>query len=222
MSGPPITVLIADDHPVVRSGIRSMLEEAPDVTVVGEASGGEEAIALVQSLRPDVLLLDMEMGTLSGVEVARRLQGSGSPVRILALSAYTSEHYIFGLLAAGAAGYLTKAEAPRVILDAVRGVARGEEGWLSRKAMAQVMRRSRGGDEPDAEGSGPRLDTLSDRERQVLRLIAAGHPNDEIAATIHIAVGTVKNHVTNIYSKLGVRSRAEAVALAWQSGLMDD
>src|SRR5947207_4195665 len=138
-----IRVVLVDDHPVVRAGIRHLLEQAPDLTVAGEASDGVEALHLAAELAPDVLLLDMELPGLSGVEVARRLQAAGSPVRVLALSAHDDPQYIFGLLTSGAAGYLTKDEAPQTIVEAVRGVARGEKGWLSRRVTAKVMQRER-------------------------------------------------------------------------------
>ena len=120
----PIRVALADDHPVVRIGVRSMLEKAPDIVVVGEASDGAGALCLVAELAPDILLLDVEMPGMTGIEVARRLQASGSPVRILALSAYDDAQYIAGLLASGAAAYLTKDQAIEMIVDAVRGVAK--------------------------------------------------------------------------------------------------
>ena len=139
-----IRVVLAEDHPVVREGIRTLLERALDLVVVAEASDGQEALRLVEEMAPDVLLLDMEMPGLTGVEVARRLQAARSPVRILALSSHDDDQYIFGLLEAGAAGYLLKEEAPEAIVAAVRGVARGEVGWLSRSVAQKVMRRMEG------------------------------------------------------------------------------
>ena len=123
-----IRVVIADDHPVMRDGIRNLLDKAIDIEVAGEAGDGVEALRLVEELDPDVLLLDMELPGLKGVEVAQRLQASGAAVRILALSAYNDEEYIRGLLASGAAGYLLKEEIPGTIVEAIRGVARGERG----------------------------------------------------------------------------------------------
>jgi DNA-binding NarL/FixJ family response regulator len=144
----PIRVALADDHQVVRIGVRTMLEKAPDIVVVGEASDGAGALCLVAELAPDILLLDVEMPGMTGIEVARRLQASGSPVRVLALSAYDDAQYIAGLLASGAAGYLTKDEAIELIVDAVRGVARGEQGWLSAR-----VRSSAGKAAPGVRGS---------------------------------------------------------------------
>lgn len=135
-----IRVVIADDHAIMRVGIRNILSRSNEIIVIGEASNGQEAIDLVHELAPDVLVLDMEMPIMDGVEVARRLQADNSPVRILVLSAYDDRQYILEMLNMGAAGYLIKDEAPEVIVDAVQGVARGEKGWISRKAAVRVQR----------------------------------------------------------------------------------
>ncbi len=134
----PITVVLADDHVVVRIGIKNLLSHSDDISVIGEASNGLEAIEKVNELKPDLLLLDMEMPELDGVEVARQLRDTHSETRILALSAYNDKQYILSMLEQGAAGYLTKDEAPGTIVEAVRGVANGERGWLSRKAAARL------------------------------------------------------------------------------------
>src|SRR5512145_2770673 len=174
---------------------------------------------MAQTLQPDVLLLDMELPGLKGTEIAQRLRQQRSPVRILGISAHDDEGYIFGLLMQGAAGYMTKDDALTAIGEAVRGVARGEVGWFSRRVMAKVMQRNFG----EAAVTPPdQTVVLSLRERQVLQLVAQGEANEQIAQILKIADGTVKNHVTNIYSKLGVRTRAEAVAWAWKQGIMDD
>lgn len=133
-----IRVILADDHVVVRIGIRNLLSRSPDITVVGEASNGLEAIQLVDELEPDVLLLDMEMPIMDGVEVARQLRKKKSPVHVLALSAYNDKQYILSMFDQGAAGYLTKDEAPENIIEAVRGVAAGQQGWMSRKVAARL------------------------------------------------------------------------------------
>lgn len=207
-----LRVVLADDHPVMRSGIRVLLETAPDIAVVGEAGGGIEALRLVVDLVPDVLLLDMEMPDLSGVEVARQLKAAGSPVRILALSAYDDGHYILELLAIGASGYLTKEEAPEAIIDAVRGVARGEEGWLSRRAAASIAAWTR----RDQAGSA----LLTERETEVMHLLARGWTNNHIAEELNLSERTVRFHLRNIYDKLGVDSRGEAIAWAFREGLV--
>ncbi len=206
-----IRVLLADDHPVVREGLRRRLEGAPDITVLAEASNGVEALRLAEELTPDVLLLDMEMPGLSGVEVARRLRAAGSAVRVLALSAYRDEAYIYGLLEAGAAGYLLKDEMMESIVTAVRGVAQGEEGWFSRPVAEQVARWAVSG-VPERKRSS--LTSLTKREQEVLALMVQGLNNAEIAEVLTITEPTVKFHVGNIYRKLGVRSRVKAIRVA--------
>lgn len=213
----PVRIVLTDDHPVVAAGIRALLEQASDLVVVGEASDGVTALQLVASLVPDVLLLDLELPGLSGVEVARQLRAAGSSVRVLALSAHDDPQYIFGLLACGVAGYLTKDEVPQAIVEVVRGVARGETGWLSRRIMAKVVRREQAVHQ--AESSS--LTSLSVREQQVLRLVARGQDNEEIAETLGISPGTVRTHVATIFSKLDIHKRSDAVAWAWAHGLGD-
>jgi DNA-binding NarL/FixJ family response regulator len=207
-----IRVILADDHPVVRTGIRSLLEKAEDIVVVAETGNGSEVFDLVRQLTPDVLLLDMEMPGLSGVEVAMRLREQDAPVRVLALSAYDDEEYIRNLLLHGAAGYLTKEEATEIIIDAVRGVARGEQGWFSRRAIAQLSALTRHESHPVKE--------LSNRERDVLRLVAAGKTNLEIGHTLGISEKTVEKHIGAVFTKLQVSSRVEAAVLAVQQGLV--
>ena len=201
-----IRVLMIDDHPIVRSGIRMLLEKAGDIEVVGEAERGDDAVGLLKRLKPDVLLLDMEMPGKTGVEVAREVEAARLPVRVLALSAHDDEEYIMNLLANGAAGYLTKEEALDTIVDAVHGVANGEEGWLSRRAAARMatMTRKRQRDIID----------LTDREEEVLKLVAEGWTNNRIATELTLSERTVRFHLTNIYDKLGVTSRAEAISWA--------
>jgi DNA-binding NarL/FixJ family response regulator len=206
-----LRVVLTDDHPVVRSGIRSLLERAPDIVVVGEANNGYEALTQVDELKPDVLLLDMEMPDLTGVDVARRLKEAGSPVRVLALSAYDDEQYIIELLSCGAAGYLTKEEALDTIVEAVRGVARGEEGWLSRRAAARMAAWTRR-EETDRV-------RLTEREAEVLRLLARGWTNNLMAEELSLSERTVRFHLRNIYDKLGVNTRGEAIAWALKEGL---
>lgn len=202
-----IRVLLIDDHPIVRSGIRMLLEQAGDIEVVGEANHGIDAVALVKRLTPDVVLLDMEMPGKTGVEVARELKNAKAPVRILALSAYDDEQYILNLLMEGAAGYLTKEEALDTIVDAVRGVARGEEGWLSRRATARIATAR------VKERTKDVID-LTERESEVLTLLKKGWSNSRIAEELYLSERTVRFHLTNIYDKIQVSSRAEAISWA--------
>jgi two-component system, NarL family, response regulator DegU len=207
-----IRVLLAEDHPVVRSGIRNLLEKSPGIKVVGEASNGEEALKMVQDIQPDILLLDMEMPKLRGIEVAKILRASGSPVRILVLSAYDDKQYILELLANGAAGYLTKEEAPEAIIEAIRGVAKGQEGWVSRRVGAHIARWMR------HEESGELQ--LTSREIDVLRLVVEGKTNQEIGHQLEISEKTVEKHLEGVFSKLGVTSRVKAAVQAVREGLI--
>lgn len=201
-----VRVLMIDDHPIVRSGIRMLLEQSGDIDVVGEAERGDDAVGLIKRLKPDVLLLDMEMPGKSGVEVAQEVEAARLPVRVLALSAHDDEEYIMNLLANGAAGYLTKEEALDTIIDAIHGVANGEEGWLSRRAAARMatMTRKKQRDLVD----------LTEREEEVLKLVADGWTNNRIATELTLSERTVRFHLTNIYDKLGITSRAEAISWA--------
>ncbi len=211
----PIRIVLADDHPLMRAGIRGELEKADDIHIIGEASDGKEALRMVEALTPDILLLDVEMPGMTGVEVARHLQKTESPVMVLALSAHDDEQYIFGLLESGAVGYLVKEEVPETILEAVRGVAHGEEGWLSRRITAKVMR----GRKTQVKSNSNVHTLLSSREIDVLRCIAQGMDNQQVASSLFISESTVKSHCNNIYTKLGVRNRVQAAAWAWQRGL---
>jgi DNA-binding NarL/FixJ family response regulator len=206
-----ISVVLADDHPVTRAGIKRFLVNAVDIDVVGEASTGEEALKLVEELSPDVLLLDMELPDLKGVTVAKRLKESNSPVHILALSTYNNKQYIFGLLSIGAAGYLTKEEVPETIVEAVRGVARGEQGWVSRKVAAVMS--------TWAQDDVSQPSDLTDREMQVLHGVVDGKTNQEIGLDLGISQKTVEKHLESVYSKMKVASRVEAAVMAVRQGL---
>ena len=172
-----IRVVLVDDHPVVRSGIRGLLEQADDINVVGEASTGEEAISLLENMAVDVILLDVEMPGMNGIEVAKHLTEIGASAKVLALSAYDEEAYIDGLLTSGAAGYLTKEEALHRIVEAVRGVAHGEDGWMSRRVTAKIIRQRASGDRDP-------LTDLSEREIDVVRLLAQGMTNGQMALSL--------------------------------------
>ena len=199
----PVTLVVADDHPVFRAGIRDALEKGGRVEVVGEASDGAEALKLVRRYRPDVLLLDMNMPEVSGPEVAEALRDDPEAPRILALSAYNDSAYIHGLLEAGAAGYITKDQHPTAIREAVLAVHRGEGRWF-----VPIPKK------PEV------LSPLTGREHEVLVLMARGLDNVEIGERLRIAENTVRNHLAAVYSKLGVGSAREAVAWAWENGIV--
>jgi len=207
-----IRVVLADDHPVVRTGIRNLLGRSPDIQVVGEASTGEDALRLVDELTPDVLLLDMEMPGLKGVEVAQKLHEAGTAVRILALSAYDDKQYIQELLENGAAGYLTKEEAPDTIIDAIRGVSQGEQGWVSRRVAAQMSVWMREEEQDSTK--------LTNRELEVLRLVVEGKTNQGVGLALGISEKTVEKYLEAVFSKLGVSSRVEAAVFAVREGLV--
>ena len=207
-----IKVLLVDDHPVVRSGIRTLIEQVPDIDVIGEASTGAEALKMTRELIPDVLLLDMEMPDISGNQVANQLLKEGSPVRILALSAHDDKQYIQELLSIGAAGYLVKEEVPEAIIEAVRGVARGEQGWVSRRIAAQLSNWMRDDVNEKTE--------LTPREIEVLRTVVDGKTNQEIGLILGISEKTVEKHLEGIFTKLGVASRVEAAVLAVREGFV--
>ncbi len=213
-----IKVLLADDHPSLRAGIRQRLEREEDIQVVGEAATGADVLRLVDQTQPHVLVLDMQMPDISGAEVARRLREDGAAVRILALSAHGDLHYISRLLESGASGYLLKHEPLETIVAAVRGVANGEEGWLSRDVAASLMKQRRAAMVADDDP----LTSLSEREREVLVLIARGHTNQQIAEELFISENTVKKHVNSIYAKLETENRAGVAAFAWRRGLVDE
>ena len=206
-----IRVLIVDDHPIVRDGIRRLVEQAADVFVAGEAESGREALKMVEELQPDLMLLDLEMPDMSGVEVARRVRNRRLPVRILALSAYDDPQYIRGVLQTSAAGYLLKDEASEQILEAIYGVWRGQEGWLSRRVAALVA----GWTREDVVDYG-----LTDRELQVLSAVVDGKTNQEAGLALGISDKTIEKHLESIFSKLGVSSRVEAAVLAVREGLL--
>ena len=204
-----IRVLLADDHPTLRLGLRVLLDQAPDVEVVGEAEEGEEALAQIEALQPDVAVLDCKLPGLSGMEVAAAIVSKGLPVRVLALSAYDDERYLQGMLKAGAVGYLLKEEAPPNIVAAVRAAARGEQRWTA----DQLARARRWQEEVEAM-----WERLTEREREVLALVAERKSNKEIAQTLSVSERTVEFHMSNILDKLRLSSRVEAAVWAKEHG----
>jgi len=201
-----IRVLIADDHPIVCKGIRNLLDPAVGISVVGEASSGAQTLQMIEDLKPDVVLLDMELPDMNGVEVLKKILESGYPGKILGLSSYDDREYISQLLALGASGYLIKDEVPDTIIEAVRGVARGETGWVSRGVAAKLSQMLQD------EETGSK--NLTSREMDVLHLVVDGKTNAEIAISLGISAKTVEKHLDSIYKKMGVASRVEAAVMA--------
>ncbi|MER7515154.1 response regulator transcription factor [Streptomyces sp. NPDC126499] len=208
MSATPVRILLCDDHAVVRAGLLALLGSAPDIEVVGEAGSGEEAVAMAAHLRPDVVLMDLQLGAgIDGVEATRRIAPTG--VHVLVLTTYDTDADITRAIEAGATGYLLKAERPEELFAAIHSAAQGRT-TLSPPVASRVMDRMRG-------AAGP---SLTDRERDILGQLAHGLGNREIARALFISEATVKTHLGRIYAKLGVDTRAGAVAVAKEQRLL--
>jgi DNA-binding NarL/FixJ family response regulator len=212
-----IRVLLADDQELVRSGFRLILELAEGIEVAGEASDGRETVRLAKELQPDVVLMDVRMPELDGIEATRRLRQAGVDSRVLVLTTFDLDEYVYEAMRAGASGFLLK-DAPREqLVNAVRTIARGE-ALLAPAITQRLIERFVA--QPPANHTTPALADLSARELEVLRLIARGLSNAEIAATLIVGEATVKTHVARILRKLDIRDRVQAVVLAYESGLV--
>ncbi len=210
-----ISLLITDDHALVRQGIRAFLELQPDLTVIGEADSGKAAVRMAAELAPDVVLMDLVMPGIGGVEATRQVKQVSPHTQIIVLTSYHEDEYIFPALRAGALSYVLKDIGPDELADTVRKAARGES-MLHPRVASRVVQELRG-----ARRDTPNLFTeLSDRELEVLRLIADGLSNAEIASKLVISEKTVKGHVSNILGKLHMMDRTQAAVLAWQEGLV--
>jgi DNA-binding NarL/FixJ family response regulator len=207
-----IRVAIADDHRVVRVGLEQLLATFDDVTLVGSASGGEEAVTMCASVAPDVLLLDLSMPDLDGVEVTRRLAGAGSETRVVVFTSFSDRERIVQALDAGAIGYLLKDAEPDEIHSAIRAAARGEAPLTPKAAAALLAERS----------SRPAAVELTGREREVLSLVVAGLANKQIARRLGISEKTVKGHLTNLFQRIGVADRTQAALWAERTGALRD
>ncbi|HEV8174536.1 MAG TPA: response regulator transcription factor [Actinoplanes sp.] len=216
-----IRVLLADDQTLIRAGFRVLVESAPDLEVVGEATTGREAVAMARSLRADVVLMDIRMPELDGIEATRLITADEdmAGVRVLILTTFEVDENVLRALRAGASGFLSKGVEPADLLDAIRVVAAGE-ALLSPKATRSLIARFLDQPEPGAIPTPARLDGLTDREREVLSLVAAGLSNDEIAERLYVSPLTAKTHVNRAMTKLGARDRAQLVVIAYQSGLV--
>jgi DNA-binding NarL/FixJ family response regulator len=214
-----ITVVIVDDHPIVRAGLRAVLGAAYDISVVGEGATAADALRLAAESQPDVLVLDVNLPDGSGMDVARELCTQGTHPAILILTVHRDPQTVFGLLECGAVGYVLKDEALETLAHAVRAVAQGES-WLSPAVASQVVRRAvkQEASYPEAKLFG--IPNLTPAELRVLRLLAEGRDNAAIADTLVVTKRTVQNHISNLYGKLGVTSRTEAMLYAIQHGLV--
>jgi len=211
----PITVMIVDDHEMVRRGACSYLEAQPDISVVAQASSGEEAVRLAQEFIPDVVLMDLVMPGMDGVEATRRVKNASPRTQIVILTSFHQDEYIFPALQAGAISYMLKDVKASELLEAIRRAARGE-ATLHPKIAARVIKTFQSLDSTEANP----FTALTERELEVLKFIAKGYPNDRIAEQLVISVGTVKGHVSNILSKLHLVDRTQAAAYAWQEGIV--
>jgi DNA-binding NarL/FixJ family response regulator len=211
-------ILIADDQAMVRGGLRLILEDQPDLTVVGEAADGAEAVTLARRLRPDVSLIDIRMPRLDGIEVTRALAGPDvpDPLRVVIVTTFDLDEYVYGALRAGAAGFILKDAGPALLVEAVRAASTGD-ALISPSITVRLIKHLAPANAPAAaEPAVP----LSERETEVVRAIARGRTNHELAADLFISLSTVKSHLASIQMKLALRNRVEIVAWAWESGLV--
>jgi DNA-binding NarL/FixJ family response regulator len=216
------TVLIVDDQPLQRLGFRMLIDSNPDTSVVGEAGHGAEAVRRTAELRPDVVLMDIRMPGMDGIEATRRIVSSGSRSRVLALTTFDLDAYAYGALRAGASGFLLKDALPEELLAGIRAVALGDAvvaPALTRRLLTAFVDR---GPEQNAPGSArnPRLAGLTQREHEVLEAMARGLTNGEIAERLVLSESTVKTHVSRVLSKIGARDRVHAVIIAYETGLV--
>lgn len=213
-----IRVLICDDHTILREGIRLLLNAQPDMEVVAEAVDGREAVDKAAECKPDVILMDIAMPLLNGLEATRQIRRDNPNARVLVLTMYESDEYIAQMLEAGAAGYVLKKVAGSELVYAIRSVSQGEAFLypsITKRLVEDYLRRVESGQERDS------FDGLTDREREVLQLIAEGHTNKEIANVLSLSVRTVQNHRAHIMEKLGMHDRGELIKYAIQKGIIE-
>ncbi len=215
----PLRVLIADDHPLFRSGLRALLGAVPDTTVASEATTGEEAVALATELQPDVVVMDLQMPGISGIDATRRILGQSPRVGVLVVTMFEDDYSVFAAMRAGAKGYVLKDTDEDDILHAIRAVGRGEA--IFSPAVARRVIDFLAGTRAEVERAVPArtFPELTTREREVLDLIAQGLSNPEIAARLYLSPKTVRNHISNIFAKLQVADRAQAIVRAREAGL---
>jgi DNA-binding NarL/FixJ family response regulator len=212
-----IRVLIADDEALVRAGFRVLVDSAPDLHVVGEAADGVQAVRQARALRPDIVLMDIRMPIMHGLEATKVILDSADPPRILIVTTFDEDEHVFEALHAGASGFVLKDTPPEQLLDAIRVIAGGDAlltPSITRRLIAEFARSPRPAPPPAAA-----LAQLTERERQVLVQVAAGLSNAEIAASLHLSIPTVKTHVSRLLAKLGGRDRAQLVVFAYEAGV---
>lgn len=212
-----IRTLIADDQALVRSGLRLILEDQPDIEVVAEAADGTAAVRLARELRPDVCLLDVRMPGLDGIEATRALAGSGvpDPLRVVIVTTFDLDEYVYGALQAGAVGFVLKDAGPSLLIEAVRAAHAGD-ALISPRVTVRLLERL--APRQESAGAEPAV-PLSGRELEVVRSVAKGRTNAELAAELFISLSTVKTHLASIQTKLGARNRVEIAAWAWETGI---
>src|SRR6266545_135156 len=218
-----VRVLLADDDALMRAGLGVVLDNATGIEVVGEAADGIRAVELCQARTPDVVLMDVRMPGIDGIEATRRVVAAGLPTKVLVLTTFRHDEYVWGALRAGASGFLLKRASPERLVEAVHTVATGEtllDPAVTRDLVEHFVLRPGGGPDFAVSEDGRRLAALTQREVQVLRLLAQGLSNEEIADLLVIAESTAKTHVKRILAKIGARDRAQAVVLAYRAGLM--
>ncbi|MEV6033059.1 response regulator transcription factor [Nonomuraea sp. NPDC052116] len=212
-----IRVLIADDQQLVRTGFQMILDAQPDMEVVAAVADGAEAVSEARRLRPDVCLLDIRMPKLDGIEVTRALAGPGveNPLRVVIVTTFDLDEYVYGALRSGATGFLLKDSGPTLLIEAVRAAAAGD-ALVSPSVTVRLLQHL-----AQPRRTVPAMnDPLTDRELDVVRLIARGRTNQEVAAELFVSLSTVKTHLGSIFAKLGVRNRVEIAAWAWESGVV--
>jgi DNA-binding NarL/FixJ family response regulator len=212
-----ISVLLADDQALVRGGFRMILDAEEDIEVAGEAENGSDALAQTRELRPEVILMDIRMPGLDGIAATREIVAEGLPSRVLMLTTFDEEGIVYDAMKAGASGFLLKTAPPAKLTDAVRTIAAGESllaPAITRRLVEEFVRRP-----PPGQAEQGQLAELTEREREVLRLIARGLSNAEIAAELVVSEATVKTHVNHVFQKLNLRDRVQAVVLAYETGL---
>jgi NarL family two-component system response regulator LiaR len=214
MDGLPVSVLIVDDHEVVRRGVRAYLETVPDVRVVGEASSGDQAVVMSETCAPDVVLMDLILPGMDGLEATRQIKEHNPRTQVVVLTSYDQDEYIFPALQAGATSYTLKDMKMDHLADAIRKAARGESTLHPRVAM-RVVKSVRGEINGEAQ-----LNCMTGRELEVLKMVAHGLSNNQIAEALVLSEYTVKGHVSNILSKLGLTDRTQAAVYAWQQGIV--